>query len=102
MKRIFTLITTIIIILCVTCGNACSAQPLSTVSASYAKSMIITDIVDKEVIGIDKQGEEWSFFTEYHYRVGDTVICIMDDNGTDSIYDDAITLVTYNNTFIKS
>lgn len=102
MKRIALALITIIIALFVISGRPLPAGEVNTVSNDlYARSMIVTDVINNEVICVDVEGEEWSFFTEYHYNVGATIVCLMDAVGTESIYDDVIVFVTYKGQMIK-
>ena len=102
MKRIALTLVTIIIALFVIGGRPLPAGETTIVNNNlYAKSMIVTDVIDNEIICTDAEGEEWSFNTEYQYNVGATIICLMDAVGTESIYDDVITYVTYKGQFIK-
>ena len=102
MKRIALALVTIIIALFVISGRPLPADEVNTASNDlYARSMIVTDIIDNEIICVDAEEEEWSFFTEYHYNVGATIVCLMDTVGTESIYDDVIVFVTYKGQMIK-
>ena len=102
MKRIALTLITIIITLFVIGGRPLPAGETATVNNNlYAKSMIVTDIIDNEIICVDAEGEEWSFFTNYHYNVGATIVCLMDAVGTEDVHDDVIVFVTYKGQMIK-
>ena len=102
MKKLALVLATIIIALFVIGGRALPAGEVEATSNDlYAKSMIVTDIIDDEIICVDAEGEEWSFNTEYQYNVGATIICLMDAVGTESIYDDVIMYVTYKGQLIS-
>ena len=101
MKRIAIALITIIIALFVVCGRPLPAGDNLSENVLYAKSMIITDINKNEIICVDTEGDEWSFFTNCNYNVGATIVCIMNSAGTESIYDDAIVYVTYKGQIIK-
>jgi hypothetical protein len=102
MKRLALALATIIIALFVIGGRALPAGEGEVTSNDlYAKSMIVIDVIDNEIICVDTEGEEWSFTTEYQYNVGATIVCLMDAEGTESVYDDVIMYVTYKGQFIK-
>ena len=102
MKRLALALATIIIALFVIGGRALPAGEVKATSNDlYAKSMIVTEVIDNEIICVDAEGEEWSFFTDYQYNVGATIICLMDAVGTESVYDDVIMYVTYKGQLIS-
>ena len=48
------------------------------------------------VLAIDATGNEWEWTGIEDWEIGDCASMIMNDNGTDRIYDDAIISVRYN------
>lgn len=68
------------------------AQALSL----YARAGVITefDYENDIVYFIDDVGYTWAFYGIEDWTIGDIVVCIMNDNGTEEIFDDSI-LSTY-------
>ena len=63
----------------------------------YPQTFIVgtVDPMQDALILIDSMGNEWLWFGIEDYEVGDIVAAIMDDNGTEIIYDDAIITMRY-------
>ena len=63
----------------------------------YPQTFIVSamDTAQDALILIDSTGNEWVWFGIEDYEVGDIVATIMDDNGTEIIYDDAIITMRY-------
>lgn len=63
----------------------------------YPQTFIVsaTDTAQDALVLIDSTGNEWVWFGIEDYAVGDIVAAIMDDNGTEIIYDDAIITMRY-------
>jgi len=63
----------------------------------YPQTFIVsaTDTTQDALVLIDGTGNEWVWYGIEDYEVGDIVAAIMDDNGTEIIYDDAIITMRY-------
>lgn len=63
----------------------------------YPMSGIVTEVNHQEnrVIVTDSTGNEWEFDGAEDWRTGDIAAMIMEDNGTEEIYDDEIIDVQY-------
>lgn len=63
----------------------------------YPQTFIVNaiDPAQDAVILIDSNGDEWIWFGIEDYYVDDIVAAIMDDNGTEIIYDDTIIMIRY-------
>lgn len=63
----------------------------------YPQAFIVsaTDTAQDALVLVDSVGNEWVWFDIEDYAVGDIVAAIMDDNGTEIIYDDAIITMRY-------
>lgn len=74
-----------------------SAEPTTGTATHYAKQGIVTEIDTQQdvVTFTDTQGREWSFYGVEDWQEGDMLACIMDTQGTDIVYDDAILCATY-------
>lgn len=68
-----------------------------TPSETYTREMTVTETnhVTNEVILLDTEGHEWSFYGVENWLVGDNCTCTMDSKGTEDITDDAIVSTTY-------
>lgn len=66
-------------------------------SATYTREMTVTEInvAEDVVVLVDTEGYEWAFYGVENWLVGDMCTCIMDNNGTENITDDAIIFTTY-------
>jgi len=64
----------------------------------YPATFRVTDFETEtdSVVCVDCNGNEWMFQGIEDWCVGDCVSAIMDDNGTEIIYDDSIISVRYN------
>lgn len=87
MKKIFTIV--ILFAITVTFSVACAEI--------YPQTFIVSaiDAAQDALVLIDSTGNEWIWFGIEDYDVGDVVAAIMDDNGTEIIYDDAIITMRY-------
>lgn len=63
----------------------------------YPTTMIVNELDYNEniVICVDFNGNEWAFEEIEDWCIGDIVSMIMDDMGTELIYDDTIIMVRY-------
>lgn len=69
---------------------------INTKGTNYPKTFVVTQVTKEEVICIDFNGDEWAFKNaEDDWLIGDYVSAIMNDNGTESIYDDSFVSVRY-------
>lgn len=55
----------------------------------------IVEVIDDTVYITDSTGNVWSFYGSEDWQTGDYAAMIMDNNGTDTIYDDVILQVCY-------
>lgn len=62
----------------------------------YARAGVITEFDHENdiVYFMDDVGYTWAFYGIEDWTIGDIVVCIMNDNGTEEIFDDSI-LSTY-------
>lgn len=74
-----------------------NAEPTTDTVTQYAKQGIVTEIDTQQdvVTFIDTQGRAWSFYGVEDWQEGDMLACIMDTQGTDTVYDDAVLCATY-------
>lgn len=70
---------------------------IGTYAEQYPTTMIVNELDYNEnmVICIDFNGNEWAFEEIEDWCIGDIASMIMDDMGTESIYDDVIIMVRY-------
>jgi hypothetical protein len=70
---------------------------IGTYAEQYPTTMIVNELDYNEniVICIDFNGNEWAFEEIEDWCIGDIASMIMDDMGTESIYDDTIIMVRY-------
>lgn len=70
---------------------------IGTYAEQYPTTMIVNELDYNEnmVICIDFNGNEWAFEEIEDWRIGDIASMIMDDMGTELIYDDTIIMVRY-------
>lgn len=75
-------------------GEACP-PPTTNASALYAKSGIVTRVDRKTdtVTFADRSGNEWQFTGAEDWIVGDHLAAVMDDCGTETIFDDRVVSV---------
>lgn len=66
-------------------------------SELYAKSGIVTRVDRKTdtVTFADRSGNEWQFTGAEDWMVGDHLAAVMDDCGTETIFDDRVVSVRY-------
>lgn len=78
----------VVAVLCV----LCVLFPVCACAEHYAKTALVVEIDKKAdcVVCVDYDGEEWVFDGAKGWHVNDIVSLLMDDKGTDSIYDDEI------------
>ena len=77
-------------------GESCP-PPQTIESTQYAKSGIVTRVDRKTdtVTFVDRSGNEWSFTGAEDWMVGDHIAVVMDDYGTETIFDDRVVSVRY-------
>lgn len=70
---------------------------IGTYAEQYPTTMIVNELDYDEniVICIDFNGNEWAFEEIEDWCIGDIASMIMDNMGTESIYDDTIIMVRY-------
>lgn len=74
-----------------------SAEATTDTATHYAKQGVVTAIDTQEdvVTFTDTQGRTWSFYGVEDWQEDDMLACIMDTQGTDTVYDDVILCTTY-------
>ena len=87
MKKVFAIIVLFTMII------AFSAAHAEIYPQTFIVDMI--DSAQNALVLVDINGNEWIWFGVEDYDVGDIVAAIMDDNGTEIIYDDAIITIRY-------
>lgn len=77
-------------------GEACP-PPTTNASVQYAKSEVVTSVDRKTdtVTFADRSGNEWQFTGAEDWMVGDHLAAVMDDCGTETIFDDRVVSVRY-------
>lgn len=87
MKKIVAIITLSIVVV---------AFPVAY-AETYPQAFIVNaiDLAQDAIILMDSNGNEWVWFGIEDYYVGDIVAAIMDDSGTEVIYDDTIIMIRY-------
>ena len=95
--RYFAWTITVIIVLIIGCLIWFSALKPSVSSNEYPMTCKVVEVNknDNTVSAIDAVGNEWVWNGVEDWQFGDCVSMIMDDNGTDEIYDDIIVSVRY-------
>lgn len=101
-ERFFTILIIIGLILIIVTGligiigNACQ-PPQTNANSQYAKSGIVTRVNRKTdtVTFADRSGNEWQFTGAEDWMVGDHIAVVMDDCGTEMIFDDRVVSVRY-------
>lgn len=70
---------------------------IGTYAEQYPTTMIVNELDYDEnmVVCIDFNGNEWAFEEIEDWCIGDIASMIMDDMGTELIYDDTIIMVRY-------
>ena len=92
MKKAFLVVLAIIII--VTTVMTVEAKA-ATKKDIYPASMIVIEVENNIVTLEDFNGYTWEFEGAEDWQVGDICACIMNDNGTDKIFDDEIVQTKY-------
>lgn len=74
-----------------------NAESTTDKTTHYAKQGIVTAIDARQdmVTFTDTQDRAWSFYGVEDWQEGDMLACIMDTQGTDTVYDDVILCATY-------
>lgn len=92
----------VIVIIMVLLAHACYLKGKHTgadeiMSHIYPMSGIVTEVNRQEdrVVVTDSIGNEWEFDGAENWHTGDIAAMIMEDNGTEEIYDDEIIDVQY-------
>lgn len=93
MKKIYVIIWVILIIIAL----IMSIIPVIVYADNilYPTCGIITEIKDNIVTFTDFNGNMWSFYGAEDWEINDICAVIMDNNGTETIYDDIITSIRY-------
>ena len=89
-KKIVAIILGVSIIGTIGCGNATEAK--KTTGETYPKTAVIVELCEEDdlVIAEDANGQNWCFSGIEDWCIGDLASMIMDDMGTEIIYDDEI------------
>ena len=89
-KKIVAIILGVTIIGTMGCGKATEAQ--KPTGGTYPKTAVIVELCEEDdlVIVEDANGQSWCFTGIVDWYVGDLVSMLMDDMGTEIIYDDEI------------
>jgi hypothetical protein len=90
-KLLFATATTLL------CATAFFAGRRSTQTTTYAKHGVVTELdrANDTVTFTDCNGFNWCFYGVEDWMIGDGVSAVMNDNGTDSIFDDEVVNVRY-------
>ena len=84
----------LIICICALFFVAALRQPTSTTYANTACVVAVSPGTDTVVVE-DFSGNLWAFYGVEDWQIGDCVSLVMDDAGTEEIYDDEILSVRY-------
>lgn len=102
MNKAAAVTNVIIVIIMALLAHACylegkHAGADEMMSHIYPMSGIVTEVNRQEdrVVVTDSTGNEWEFDGAEDWRTGDIAAMIMEDNGTEEIYDDEIIDVQY-------
>ncbi len=100
LKAILAVIIAAAIIVCFVPTQRVSAMDEVTENAPevlYPLCGVVTEVnaLKDEVVFTDFNGNEWGFSGTEDWCKGDIVACIMQDNGTESIYDDEVVQARY-------
>lgn len=87
-KTIIAIITIIIIVLVNT--KTVNYVNLNNENNHYSLITTVIEINDNIVMIEDNNGEVWTFEGAENWKINDNCFCIMNDNGTQTIYDDEI------------
>lgn len=63
----------------------------------YPQAFVVSEVSYEEntILLVDYNGEGWLWKGIEDYEVGDIIAAIMDDNETETIYDDIIVIIRY-------
>ena len=67
-----------------------------------AVTMVVTAVEGEETFVMDENGNIWTFYAVPEWNVNDVCYVIMDDMGTEQIYDDCIVSIEFENGIIIS
>ena len=91
MKKIIAMIITL-----VTMTTLATLVVNAKNETEYPKTFVVTRVTENTVFCVDFNGLEWAFNTDTEdWFVGDFVSAIMNNNGTENIYDDYFVCVKY-------
>lgn len=85
-----------LLILIVFCLAACGAENVQSAKEEpehhlWTRACVVVEVNDYHVVVEDSVGHRWGFVDyEESWDVGDGCSLLMDDNGTEEIYDDTI------------
>ena len=88
------LIISLIICICAPFFIAALRQPTSNTYANTACVIALSPGTDTVIVE-DYSGNLWAFYGCEDWQIGDCVSLVMDDAGTEEIYDDEILSVRY-------
>lgn len=100
MKKIIMLI--IVIGFITACISLLTTHPaFTTEHKQYPMTAVVvdTDYAADVVVIEDCNGYLWEFYGVEDWEIGDVCTCIMDDNGTEKIFDDVIINAQYSGYF---
>ena len=83
------------------CGVGATAETVQPQESNlYAKTAVVIDVnPDENVVACeDHEGEVWEFYGTEDFKEGDILGLLMDDMGTETIFDDEIVEYNYNGT----
>lgn len=101
---VITVVVTIAIAILFTlsaCGVSATAETVQPQESNlYAKTAVVIDVnPDENVVACeDHEGEVWEFYGTEDFEEGDILGLLMDDMGTETIFDDEIVEYNYNGT----
>lgn len=80
MKKIVIMV--IMLMMLMNTANACV----------YTKCVVVIDVEDTCIMCVDDNGDVWAFYgsADDEWTVGETLILMMEDNSTVTIYDDCV------------
>jgi heme/copper-type cytochrome/quinol oxidase subunit 2 len=96
--KYFAWAITILVVLIVGCLIWFSTLKPSTSSDVYSLTCEVIEVnrTNDTVLVIDATGNEWEWTGTEDWEIGDCASMVMNDNGTDEVYDDVIISVRYN------
>ena len=87
MKRMVLCVMLVVIVAVGCVASWKDAQP--KMIDTYPLNAQVLEVEHKVVTAIDEYGDEWQFFAD-GLQVGDEVVLMMNDNGTEDFHDDEV------------